>query len=248
MSTRFKDFVVFCIIFTFTPSISWAWGPEIHYFLGSRLLELGVVGGSLGGLITRHSDHFLYGNVIADLVVGKGFLDGEDHSHHWSIDNRLQNAVRNDLERSFAMGVRCHLAADTVAHNIFVPEWNGRVFPSTKPGHVYWEMRAGKYVPLTYKEELDSLMEKNFEQEQKLFETVHKKTLLPFPVNWVITNRLVNLFSHSWWHEISERWSRLSRFDLGQEIDEYFAQSLERMRKALGTSREQESIRNIDPM
>lgn len=245
---RFIDLLSFLALFTLIPESVWAWGPEIHYFLGSRLLELGLVGGTAGQLIGRHSKQFLYGNVIADIVVGKSFLEQEDHSHHWSIDERLQQAVGNDQEEAFAQGIRCHLAADTIAHNVFVPDWNGQFFPSTRTGHIYWEMRAGLHVPLPYKTDLRELMKNDFEQEQHLLESVHRDTILPFPMNWTITNRLVNLFSHRSWHKFSEKFLQLSRFNLGTEIDNYFNDSLKRMEMIMGTPEEQKSVRKHDPM
>lgn len=92
---------VFLFLLMSTPVLAWA--PGMHFFLGSRLLELGLVGGSLGSLIAAHRASFLYGNVVADVIVGKNMLDFEEHSHNWDVARLLRDEATTPSRRAFAL-------------------------------------------------------------------------------------------------------------------------------------------------
>jgi hypothetical protein len=235
------------ILLTMVSSPALAWGPEVHFFLGSRLLELGLVGGALGRVLLEHRERFLFGNTVGDVVVGKGYLDEDDHSHNWSVSDNLFDLCETDADEAFAYGFYSHLAADTIAHNRYVPEFNGTLLPSTKAGHVYWEMRAGSRVPLEYKDDLKELLEGDFSREKSLLEDAMPASVLPFSANWSITNGVLELFSHRSWHHFSNGWNSICYTDIDGEVDPYLKHSLHRMQLLFGDEDDRKKVHSLEP-
>ncbi len=104
------------------PSDAWAWTPGTHVFLGDLLLRhLALVPPSLGLLLRRHPDDFLYGSIAADTSIAKKYADVGRHCHHWPVGLEIHDRADTDALKAFALGYLAHLAADVVAHNWFVP-------------------------------------------------------------------------------------------------------------------------------
>lgn len=111
--------ICFLSIF-FIPSIAEAWGPLTHVYLGNQVLNLGVSVVPVGiyTLIKRFKGDFLYGNLSADIMLGRRFQGLEKNSHNWNIAWRLFRAAKTDPQKAFAYGYLTHLSADTVVHNL----------------------------------------------------------------------------------------------------------------------------------
>src|SRR6185503_5197492 len=63
------------------------------------------------------------------------------HCHSWTVGQEIYDLAESDALRSFALGYLCHLAADTVAHNYFVPRQLVLTTATMGLGHSYWESR-----------------------------------------------------------------------------------------------------------
>ncbi len=109
-------------------------------------------------LLSAHSMDFLYGNVAADIVVGKNMARYRNHCHNWDVGRRLLDRSRGDAQRALSWGYLSHLAADVVAHNYYVPVKTVQSFSTKTTGHAYWEIRfdqlahQGSRVWSTFKE------------------------------------------------------------------------------------------------
>ena len=124
------------------PSDAQAWGPLAHLnFSAQALGELGTVGPSIRGLLEDFGSEFLYGSLAADIVVGKNMARYLYHCHNWRVGFHVFDKAESGAEQAFALGFLSHLAADTVAHNYYVP-WK-TVASHGKIGarHAYWELR-----------------------------------------------------------------------------------------------------------
>ena len=64
---------------------------------------------------------FLYGSVAADISFAKKYAPEGRHCHDWKVGEEILAAAESDAMRAVAYGYLAHLAADTVAHNLFVP-------------------------------------------------------------------------------------------------------------------------------
>ncbi len=125
-----------------SPQSAWAWGPATHLEIAHTLLSSpGLVSGALREIIACFPHDFIYGSVSADIVVGKNLVDELRHCHNWRIGRKVFERAKGPAEKAFACGYLSHLAADTVAHNLFIPEMIIRSFPTRTLRHLYWELR-----------------------------------------------------------------------------------------------------------
>lgn len=124
------------------PSDALAWAPLAHLnFSAQALASLGPVPGGLRSLLTDFADEFLYGSLAADIVVGKNLARFKDHCHNWRVGFNVLDEARPGAEQAFAWGYLAHLAADTVAHNYYVPWKTVSSFHKLRTKHAYWELR-----------------------------------------------------------------------------------------------------------
>ncbi len=102
------------------PSIADAWGPLTHIYLGYQVIDFGaaLVPAGIYAIIKKYKNDFLYGNVSADIILGRRFQAFETNSHSWDIAWKLFGSAKTDREKAFAYGYLMHLCADTVAHNM----------------------------------------------------------------------------------------------------------------------------------
>lgn len=125
------------------------WGPGTHIQLTREILRRLRRRRKLRPireLVLRHTQPFVYGNIAADVINFKAYGGFRNHCHNWNIHERLEEEAPDDAARAFILGYLCHLAADIVAHNHFVPYHLVYNFPPRVLGHVYWEAMADSHV------------------------------------------------------------------------------------------------------
>ncbi len=124
------------------PSDAQAWGPLAHLnFSAQALGQLGTVGPSIRTLLEDFRSEFLYGSLAADIVVGKNMARYLYHCHNWRVGFHVFDRAESGAEQAFALGFLSHLAADTVAHNYYVPWKTVASFGKIGARHAYWELR-----------------------------------------------------------------------------------------------------------
>jgi hypothetical protein len=124
------------------PSDAHAWGPLAHLnFSAQALASLGSVQPSLRQVLQDCANEFLYGSLAADIVVGKNMARYLYHCHNWRVGFNVFKHARAGGEQAFALGFLSHLAADTVAHNYFVPYKTVVSYHKRNTQHAYWELR-----------------------------------------------------------------------------------------------------------
>jgi Zinc dependent phospholipase C len=124
------------------PSDAQAWGPLAHLnFSAQALASLGVVTPGLRGVLQDFGNEFLYGSLAADIVVGKNMARYLYHCHNWQVGFNVFKHARPGGEQAFSLGFLSHLAADTVAHNYYVPFKTVASYHKTSTRHAYWELR-----------------------------------------------------------------------------------------------------------
>src|SRR5512143_3317746 len=124
------------------PHNAWAFGPAAHVFLGTNLLDtLSLLPTSIGDLLRAYPQSFLYGSMAADISLAKKYVPAGRHCHFWHVGEEILEAAENDRLRTVAYGYLSHLAADTIAHNFFVPRQLLLTSSTQALGHGYWEHR-----------------------------------------------------------------------------------------------------------
>ncbi len=130
-----------------TPDTALAWGGGTHLLIGLEVLSrLQQLPPNLALLLGSCANDFLYGCLAADIIIGKKHTHYLLNCHRWRVGARLLQSAQEDPQRACAYGYLCHLAADVVAHNYYVPYKTIRSFSTISLRHTYWELRFEAFV------------------------------------------------------------------------------------------------------
>jgi hypothetical protein len=140
-----KIFKVLIILsFLLLPSMAFAWGPLTHIYLGNELYALGsLLPAGIYEIIRRYRKDFIYGNLMADIIVGKKYLPDHRNSHNWDFAFDLLRAADTRQQKALVYGYLSHLAADTVAHNTYIGD-------KKNFRHTLWELKADCIIDKKY--------------------------------------------------------------------------------------------------
>jgi hypothetical protein len=130
--------------FTLVPSLSFAWGPMTHMYLGNEIFSYApLIPAGIFSLIRQYRQDFLYGNLMADTIIGKKYLPDDKSSHSWDVGLKLLEQADTWPAKSFAYGYLSHLAADTVAHGVLTED-------KRNAGHAWIELKADSVINKVY--------------------------------------------------------------------------------------------------
>lgn len=140
-----KIFKLLIIIsFLLLPAMAFAWGPLTHTYLANELFPLAsLLPAGLFEVIRRYKKDFIYGNLMADIIVGKKYLPEDKNSHNWDFAFDLLRAAETRQQKAFVYGYMSHLAADTVAHNTYTVD-------KKNIGHTLFELKADCIIDKKY--------------------------------------------------------------------------------------------------
>src|SRR5687768_10779750 len=130
-----------------TPALAHAWTPGTHIFLGEAIMRsLPLLPGAVAELLAAYPYDFLYGSIAADTSIAKKYAAAGRHCHSWAVGLEIYQEAQPESMRAFGLGYLAHLAADTVAHNYFVPHQLAITSTTSALGHSYWESRIDTHV------------------------------------------------------------------------------------------------------
>jgi hypothetical protein len=156
------------------PDAAFAWGPGVHMVAAHWLLQnASLLPAAVGSALLAHPDAFLYGSLSADIFIGKGCTVTPGHSHNWSTGHALYQAADTPRLHAYACGYLSHLAADTVAHNHYVPTLLGGTPGTGKLSHVYIEMQADRMVEWDAAEAVSLFRLPNGAADRTLLQATH---------------------------------------------------------------------------
>ncbi|MHC4672098.1 MAG: zinc dependent phospholipase C family protein [Planctomycetota bacterium] len=240
--------ILSAIVFFLGPGLLYAWGPATHVKLASDLLgHLELLPAVTGLLLRRHMRDFLFGNIIADVVLGKRLSRIKQFCHHWEIGFAIVDEARTDCGRTFGLGYLAHLAADTIAHNKFIPRQMTLTRSTMSFGHIYWELRADSTIGPYYWNQLRGLLGGVFEEHEAFLSARLTDTFLPFSLNRRLFHQMNRFVSRRLMRRAMDRWYDLSRWSLSDQLmREYRAQCLGRIVDVLINQKES-SVLHEDP-
>lgn len=225
---------VFAIVFSFLlvlilPDTVFAWGPATHLEIGYAVLSnTGRLVTPVKLLIETFPYDFLYGNISADIVVGKNLVEELKHCHNWKVGFRLLKKAGSNSQKAFSLGYLCHLAADTVAHNHFIPEMMIRSFSARTLRHIYWEMRFDALSDKRVWELPKKMIKEIHDDNDRLLDSIIEDAPLSFRTNKTIFSSMMSLQRFQQWHRMLDLLSDRSRWALHREDkDKFFAASFE---------------------
>jgi Zinc dependent phospholipase C len=125
------------------PSTAYAWTPGTHIYLGEAILgNLRLLPANIATLLQAFPYDYLYGTIAPDTSIAKKYVPAGRHSHFWNVGQETLDHAPTDALRAFGLGYLSHLAADTIAHNYFVPRQLVLTTSTRSMGHSYWESRV----------------------------------------------------------------------------------------------------------
>jgi len=241
--------VVTAILITWiVPGIALAWGPGTHMALAGDVLEmLHLLPAAVAVIVARHRRDFLFGNIAADVVMGKRLSRIKQVCHHWDTGFSMLEEAPTKRGRAFAYGYLAHLAADTVAHNKFLPRQMTLSRTTMSLGHLYWELRADAAVSPEQWRQLRQLLSEVFAEHHANLHARLTDTFLPFGVNWRLFYQMNRFATRQGWRKAIRRWDQVSRWHLpDQLIRDYRAECRQRILDVLKYQRES-SVCHEDP-
>jgi hypothetical protein len=198
------------------PESLWAWGPGTHAALGEAVLSsLYLLPPAIRAVLERYPLHFLYGSMAADISFAKKYAPEGRHCHNWHVGEEILAAAGPERMRAVGYGYLAHLAADTIAHNLFVPRQLLLTSTSQAMGHTYWEHRMDVHVGDDYVGKAKRIvMDHDHGEADALFDQVLSSTLFSFQTNRQIFRGMIRFQGDERWMQVFERILEKSRFDL----------------------------------
>ena len=205
------------------PHDAFAWGSGVHLQLGSAVLEnLSVFRPAVAAVIGEFPFDYLYGCIAADITIGKKFTHYLQHCHRWQMGLKVLQGADTDAQRSCAYGYLSHLAADTIAHNYYVPYKLMMSFSSLTLKHTYWEMRFETFVDRDTWEIGKKVAREHFRENDALLSRVLSDTIFSFGTNKRIFNSILLLSRFEKWQQVSRSLTGASRYALSESDREEY--------------------------
>lgn len=216
-------FLIIAIAAILLPTEAQAWGGGIHLQLGVQALaNLDLLTGDVAALLAAHPKDFLYGCLAPDITVGKKYTHYLLNCHRWGIGRTLLKEAETDHQRACAYGYLCHLAADAVAHNYFVPYKIIRSFAAITMKHAYWEMRFEGFVEKDIWKKAHAVCRADQRGNDILLRSVLTTTIFSFGTNKRIFNSIMVMARMERLQKILHTFSSKSRYQLAEaDRDEY---------------------------
>ncbi len=168
-------------------------------------------------LLQAYPRQYLYGSLSADIALAQRYVDYSRHCHNWRIGYEILESAESPALKSFALGYLSHLAADTIAHNVFVPRQLAATPHATRLGHTYWEYRFDAALGEEYLRLARDIVVGEHGDEDDLLERVVTQAFFSFATNKRIYQQIIHLSNQERWHSLWVRMADRSRWDLSDE-------------------------------
>ncbi len=212
------------------PQEALAWGPGTHVALGELLLSsLYLLPPVVRATLQRFPIHFLYGSVAADISFAKKYVPDGRHCHRWEIGEEILTSANGEALRSVGFGYLAHLAADTIAHNHYVPRRLLLTSTTQSVGHAYWEHRMDLLVGEDYLSRARGIVTSHDHSlADAHFDEVLSRTLFSFRTNRRIFRGMIRFQDNDRWRQVFDQVLRNTRFELSDhQAQTYLALSFE---------------------
>ena len=214
-------------ILVLVPSVAHAWTPGTHVFLGEAVIHsLALLPPAIAELLREFPQEFLYGSIAADTSIAKKYAPVGRHCHSWNVGMEIYDRAQDDPLRAFGLGYLSHLAADSVAHNYFVPRQLAVTSSTPSLGHSYWESRFETHLGTECARRARELILVDHARSDGLLDRVLSPTIFSTPTNRRIFRGMVIVADNESWQRIFQLMMDKSRWDLAEEdVGRYLARS-----------------------
>lgn len=206
------------VMIAFLPHPAYAWTPGTHVFLGQAVMRsLTLLPSSVAELLHAFPYDFLYGSIAADTSIAKKYAPAGRHCHSWAVGLDVLDGARDEPSRAFAFGYLSHLAADSVAHNYFVPKQLAVTSSTSSLGHSYWESRFDSHLGPEPSRKARELILIDHSTSDALLDKVLSPTIFSTPTNRRIFRGMVVVADSESWQRIFKLMTDNSRWDLDDD-------------------------------
>ncbi|MDF1797756.1 MAG: zinc dependent phospholipase C family protein [Planctomycetota bacterium] len=218
--------------------LAMGWGPGTHLEFAGRILRRRreLLPSHVAELLEEHRAAYLYGNLAADIINIKNFGGHYNHCHRWTIVDDFRATEEGDpVVEAFALGYLSHLAADTIAHNHFVPYHLVRFARTKGLGHLYWEMSADRFVDERHWQLVSDLKaNRELDYLDELINRAVPKKALSMRANKLLFNHVLLISERETWRRGFTRLQPIERVRLKKGFLERFrVAATDRIRLAL---------------
>jgi len=229
------------------PSPLHAWTPGTHIYLAQNVLASAqLLPATVADLIRAFPYDFLYGNIAADSTIAKNFAPVSRHCHHWHVGQEIHDLAPTDALRAFGLGYLSHLAADTVAHNYFVPRQLALTSSRSGLGHAYWESRFETHLGAGFARTAKEVIQLDHTPADAHLDQIISPTIFSVRTNRRLFRGMVHLVETRSWQRAFRMAREHSRWDLADDdVEQHMALSYEFVMEMLGDDRP--LARRLDP-
>ncbi len=197
------------------PSPALAWTPGTHIYLGEAILaNLELLPAHVATLLQAFPFDFLYGSIAPDTSIAKKYVPAGRHSHFWNVGRETLDHAPNDALRAFGLGYLSHLAADTIAHNFFVPRQLVLTTSTRSMGHTYWETRVETHLGPQYSRKAKEIILLDQSAADRHLERIISPTLFSVRTNRRLFRGMVRLSDTRSWRRAMQTARERSRWFL----------------------------------
>lgn len=232
------------------PTDAHAWTHGTHIYLADTILaNAGLLPPHVGDLIRAFPYDFRYGSIAPDTSIAKQYVPKGRHSHYWNVGQETFDLAATDALRAFGLGYLTHLAADTVAHNYFVPRQLLLTASPQTMGHQYWELRAETHLTDRFARRARELIRLDHTLADAHLERIVSPTLFSVKTNRRIFRSIVHLSDTKSWQRAMQAARERSRWLLTDEdVERHLALSYDFVMETLAETADRGGIaRTLDP-
>ncbi len=235
------------LICLLAPESAHAWTPGTHIYLGESVLaNLPVLPVAVADLLRAYPFDFLYGNIAADSSIAKHYAPLGRHCHFWHVGQEIHDLAETDAMRAFGLGYLCHLSADTIAHNYFVPRQLMITSSTSAVGHSYWETRVEAHLGDAYARAAKDVILLDHSEADSHLDRLIAPTIFSVRTNRRLFRGMVRLTETNSWQRASQVAREYSRWALhDQDVERHLGLSFDYMIELLGGS--SISAHQLDP-
>jgi hypothetical protein len=197
-------------------------------------------------LIRAFPFDFLYGNIAADSSIAKHYAPLGRHCHYWHVGQEIHDLAGTDALRAFGLGYLSHLAADTIAHNYFVPRQLMLTSSTAAVGHSYWETRVEAHLGDAYAKVAKDVILRDHTPADAHLDRIIAPTIFSVRTNRRLFRGMVHLTETTSWQRASQVAREYSRWPLTDpDVERHLGLSFDFMMELLADS--VAAARHLDP-